>query len=332
MSQPCACTSLSATGGSAATVHTAGVTPTAPLDEAQQHQHSESVPVLAAAVEHGPKPLDETCFPSFAPLIHACQPYAKLSGCRFSIAAFDGIDCNPATHVPVVTDARAQDAGPLLSAKLRAVPIVRSFTEQLRSHEPDLLKDLAKAYDLVIKESVRNGLIASCKAADFFPPPSPPPNVDDEDCCWDEAGSFSAAVTAQRLYNDEVRRLHDAEQLVISKTASFIVEFADEVGVGLPQMPAERIAMLQNFQQDLAEWTDASYQLALGQSENKPPLKALLQDVGEVAGWLSGGAVSKLQDGMVEHKDTILWGGAALVALGAVGLAAKAGARVARRR
>jgi len=204
-----------------------------------------------------PQPLDETFYPSFTPLIRACQAYARLSGCRFSIAAFEGIECDATTRIPVVSSVRAHDSGPLLSAKLRAAPMVNAFAQRLRSQEPTLLEDLTRAFHFVMKETARNSMIATCKAADFFPPSPAPSSVHSQDCHWDEVGLASAPVIAQRLYNDEKHRLLDDEALVRAKTASFVVEFADELGVKLPALPEARTDMLQQFQQDLASWTAA---------------------------------------------------------------------------
>jgi len=213
-----------------------------------------------------PQPLDDTCYPSFAPLIRACQEYAKFSGCRFSIRAFDGIDCESNTRLPVVNDMRSRDEGPLLSAKLHAVSSVHSFADRLKNGDLELVEDLTRAFDLAIQESARNSMIASCKAAEIFPPSPKPSGVADEDCSWDEVGLASAWVIAQRLYNDEAQRLTDLVDgrnltLVRAKTASFVVEFAEEIGVGLPQMPPERMDMLEQFQRDIVAWKPGPDQL-----------------------------------------------------------------------
>jgi len=246
------------------------------------------------------RPLDETLFPSFEKLILACQTYASLSGCRFSISAFDGIDCDATTQVPVVDENRSNDEGPLLSAKLQAVRRVKNFAKRLKSGEPELLQDLTRAFHLVMKETARNSMIAYCKAEDFFPPLPAPLSVDDQDCSWDEVGLASAPVIAQRLYNDEAHRAHDAGALVRAKTASFVVEFADEVGVQLPNLPSERTNMLQQFQQDLSSWATAS-------SEPVPVPNA----------------TPATDDGRIR----LFWGAAAAVALvSIVGIAGQAGA------
>jgi len=268
--------------------------------------------------------LDEAYFPAFGLLIAACQEYAKHSGCRFSIKAFEGIRCDENTRVPVVDDVRALDAGPLLSAKLQAVSAVRRFTDRLRGGEPELVQDLSRAFDLVIKESVRNSMIASCKAADFFPPSPSPAGVGDDECQWDEVGLASAPVIAQRLYNDEVHRLQDLVNgrnpaLMRAKTASFIVEFADEIGVNSPEMPEHRSKMLQQFQQDLVAWTNDPQQPQ--QPSPCPPAEDIsmgdfLQDAGAR---LCGRADKWLSN---RHQREALLGVAGFAVLGTVGIAA----------
>jgi hypothetical protein len=222
--------------------------------------HASSQVCAAEPATEEPLPLDETCFPSFAQLTRDCQEYAKLSGCRFSIKAFEGIGCETGSSIPIVSEARSQDTGPLLAAKLQAAPNVRSFSERLRSGEADLFQDLSRAFAMIIKESARNSMIAACKAADFFPPSPAPLSVEDDDCAWDEEGLASPPVIAQRLYNDEVHRLHNIVNgqnltLVRAKTASFIVEFADEVGVTIPGTSSHSAERAEQFQQDIDEWT-----------------------------------------------------------------------------
>jgi len=165
---------------------------------------TQSQEVQPEKPQQNPPPLDERCFSSFAPLIEACQDYATLSGCRFSIRAFDGIDCEPGARLPIVSDKRAQDAGPLLSAKLQAVSSVRSFAKRIRSGELDLIQDLTRAFDIVTQESARNSMIASCKAADVFPPLEHT-HVDEQDCSWDAVGATSVLVIAQRSASDAYR-------------------------------------------------------------------------------------------------------------------------------
>jgi hypothetical protein len=287
-----------------------------------------------------PHPLDEECFPGFAPLIHACQAYANLSGCRFSIRAFDGIECASLADTPRVNESRSQDAAPLLSAKLQAASVVYRFAGQLKDDEPDLLQDLQRAFDVVIKESVRNSMIAACKAADFFPPPPTTTDVDEEDCSWDEHGLASAPVIAQRLYNDAVQRLHDRTDAmnVRAKTASFVAEFADEVGVQLPEVCQERTDILREFQKDLQAWIAASSQTSQEEPGERAESPAtFLQDAGaaflndaadlqckllcEADKWIGEqvGGLDAPKSLVAQHRDSLLWGTAALAVAGAVG-------------
>merc|ERR1719443_365382 len=101
-------------------------------------QHAQAPPEAVRneqQEQEDPPPLDESCFPGFAPFIAACQEYAKHSGCRFSIKAFEGIELATNTRVPIVNDKRSRDAGPLLLAKLKAMPSICSFMERLRNGE-----------------------------------------------------------------------------------------------------------------------------------------------------------------------------------------------------
>jgi hypothetical protein len=156
----------------------------------------------------------------------------------------------------------------LLAAKLRAAAHVRRFAERLKSGDADLHLDLKRARRIAIAESVRNSMIALCKSANFFPPWPSPQGVDDEDCSWDELGLASAPVIAQRLYNDEMRRQQEladgtagSSALLQAKTASFLVDFADGIGIELPETTSTcRADMLEKFQDDVQKWASKSEQ------------------------------------------------------------------------
>lgn len=270
------------------------------MDEFDKRQLAPVAPVLfdvdeeyfgcasSSGDQQGPLPLDEICFPSFAQLIRACQEYAKLSGCRFSLKAFEGIEYQSGARLPVVSDNRSQDEGHVLSAKLKAIHSVRSFADRLLSGDSRLHEDLARAFDMVTTESARNSMIASCKAADLFPPSPAPASVKEDDCSWDEVCLAPAPVIAQKLYNDEVYRLHNIVNgqnlsLVRAKTASFIAEFADEVGVPLPQMSSQKTVMISQFQQDLQLWTERCPPMAQKQTS----LSNLVNNAGELASQLA---------------------------------------------
>jgi len=201
--------------------------------------------------------------------------------------------------------------------------MVTKFTKALQNGDSDLLRELADAYEFVIKESVRNSMIASCKAAEMFPPLPSPASVGHQDCSWDGAISVSAPVIAQRLYNDEVQRLHDPanRQNILAKTASFVTEFADEMGAELPEMPSKHTDRLQQFQQDLLAWTTEAAQPAPNHFatflENAGELQCkLLMETDKLIA--NRNSFSKLS----EHRDTLLWGTAGLAVAGALSIAA----------
>jgi len=282
----------------------------------------------------GQNPLDETYFPSFAPLVSASQEYAKLSGCRFMIKAFRGIECRPDNCIPIVSEDRAGDAGPLLSAKLHAASQVYKFADLLQNGDAELHDDLHRAFDLVIKESARNSMIASCKAADFFPPPCLDNGVDSEDCSWDAVSSTSVAVIAQRLYNDESRRLQNTVdgrnlELVRAKTASFIVDFAAEVGVVLPQSACNHLDMVQQFEHDLKVCMAKSTQRPQQSSKVEDPLCALLHEAGDLASKMQGKTGQWLMPRQQEHRDALLCT-ATFAMVGLVGVAAQSLVKEAR--
>jgi len=111
-------------------------------------------------------------------------------------------------------------------------------------------------------ESVRNAMVGMFKALDMFPPAPPPAMVDDEDCAYEDVTAPLPAV-AQRLYNDQVRRLSDcgddagfAGRLYRrAMTASFIVDFASAQGIPLPQVSETQQSMLRELSDRVAEET-----------------------------------------------------------------------------
>jgi len=144
--------------------------------------------------------LDETSFQHFAPLLAASQCYAKLSGCRFRSASFDGIphDCNE----PVVGgSARYHDSGPRLAAKVQAAPAVNDFKVRLRAGDLGLIKEMEHAHSIVMRESGRNVMISTFKALDIFPPAELASHVDNGDCNYEDM-SAPLPLIAQRLYSD----------------------------------------------------------------------------------------------------------------------------------
>jgi len=223
-------------------------------------------------VEHT---LDEAAFPHFAPLLAASQRYAKLSGCRFRSASFDGIphdDCDgPHTDGPVVVGpARDHNSGPRLAAKIQAAPAVNDFKVRLRAGDLGLTKEMEHAHSIVMRESVRNVMISTFKALDIFPPAELAIHVDDGDCNYEDV-SAPLPIIAQRLYNDQACRLCNAigEHCGVQRqanTAAFLVDFASESDVKLPPMPEMQEEILRDFAQRTGEFTE----VIADQSHHKP--------------------------------------------------------------
>jgi len=222
--------------------------------------------------------LDETAFQHFAPLLAASQRYAKLGGCRFRSASFDGIthdDCDD----PVVGSARYHDSGARLAAKIQAAPAVNDFKVRLCAGDLGLTREMEHAHSIVMRESIRNVMISTFKALDIFPPAELAPHVDNGGGCNYEDMSATLPLIAHRLYNDQARRECNAigEHSWVQQqanTAAFLVDFASESDVRLPPMPQ----MQQEILRDFAQRTDEFTQAIADQSHHK--LETLLEGMG----------------------------------------------------
>lgn len=198
-------------------------------------------------------------FRNFAPLLEASQDYASRTGFRFRESSFDGLEDVSQTcakvaaaaggvgHISATLDAENWH----LAAKINAVPAMKCFSERLSKSEPELIEELEKAFRIVVAESARSMMIATVKGLGLFPPMPAPEGIDDDDCSYEDV-SAALPVIAQRLFNDDVRRLRDesgsAELLQRrAMTAAFLVDFAYFAGVTLPE-PAETYqSLLQEF-------------------------------------------------------------------------------------
>lgn len=206
--------------------------------------------------------LDEAAFRHFAPLLRASQDYASHSGCRFRAGSFDGLPTvasNDSSIPASVSAARSRDPGPRLAAKLSAAPVVAEFGARLKRGEPELAEEVERAYRIVMVESVRNAMAGMFQALEMYPPSPPPPDVDDEDCAYEDV-SAPLPVVAQRLYNDQVRRVSDTSGGPgrldkRAMTAAYIVDFAEVLGVPLPTIPETQRDMLQELSARIAEET-----------------------------------------------------------------------------
>merc|ERR1712032_904570 len=149
--------------------------------------------------------------------------------------------------LPIISEARARDMGPRLAGKIQATPVVRVYATRLVRGDLALADELDRAFQIIVSESNRNSMISTCKEVGMFPP-LPPPAIDDADCSYEDC-SVSFTMIAQRLYNDEVRRLCDSAcQLKLrAMTAAFIVDFAEQMGAALPQMSEDNLSVPREF-------------------------------------------------------------------------------------
>jgi len=276
--------------------------------------------------------LDEAAFKRFAPLLAASQRYASHSGCRFRSMSFHGIPRRPRNaeeDEPVeVGSTRSRDSGPRLAAKIEAAPLVDEFAARLRAGEPGLVEEMERAYRIVMAESVRNAMIGMFQALEMFPPAPPPRGVEDDDCAFEDV-SAPLPVIAQRLYNDQARRVSDTtggpgrlERRAM--TAAFIVDFTDEAGVKLPPMPETQASMLKEF----AERTNEFAQQKPGSDSKRHRAREAF--LGALGG---GGSVGRRLKQEADQWWAENWQGVAWTVAGAlaVGAAAVATAALSKR-
>lgn len=284
-------------------------------------------------------PLDELAFQHFAPLLAACQDYASFSGCRCRRNSFRGIPGAEAAvrggntadsragssglqQVPqsdggrgAVGAARDGDHGPRLAAKLLAAGAVGDFAIRLRGNEASLTEELNRSFRIVMVESVRNAMLSMFQAMEMFPP-DPAPDVADDDCAYEDVSAPLPQI-AQRLYNDQVRRISDttggpARLEKRAMTACFIVDFADACGVALPPIPQTQQDMLKEFIEKASEAAEGK-----GEDQQRTARQVFLNGLG------AGAAAEVLRDDAQkwwsENWKSVAMGvaGAALLGLGA---------------
>lgn len=188
--------------------------------------------------------LDLESFPVFVPLLEACQDYARLSGCRFPRGALQTFEELSGSEKE------------MLSARRKAAPLVIEFKARLKQQEQELLETVQRAYRLLMNESVRNAIVAMCRELDLWPPKPPPAGILADDCAYEDTSAPLPEI-AQRAYNDEARRgREDVLQPLLKRatTASFIVDFATEVGVEMPAQSQLHLSMLEEFMSRAEEW------------------------------------------------------------------------------
>jgi len=165
-----------------------------------------------AAVEGDTGVLDEQAFRHFKPLLAACQGLAALSGCRFRNDYLNGISMDhtkgqlDTLALPTVNTTKAKDSGCWFTTILQSRSVVKEFIEKLHMKEPGLLEDIDRALRIVMAEGIRNAMRGMLQALGMFPPSPPPHGIEDDDCSYEDTEA-SLPVIAQRLYNDQVRRI-----------------------------------------------------------------------------------------------------------------------------
>lgn len=211
--------------------------------------------------------LDQEVFKTFWPLLDESRDYARLSGCRFRSRSFDGVGGDqPAADILETTAVAARRASSddtddrWADAKARAAPTVYQFARRLRAGEAPLVEELDKAFRIMMAESVRSAMIATCRLLDLWPPPPAQAVVSDDDCAFEDI-SAPLLVIAQRLWNDDRRRLRltpcegDPDPMRRrAMMATYIVEFANAAGAAMPGTPGMYDRMLIEFRVKAAEW------------------------------------------------------------------------------
>mmetsp|Transcript_9995 Transcript_9995/g.19248 ORF Transcript_9995/g.19248 Transcript_9995/m.19248 type:complete len:610 (+) Transcript_9995:64-1893(+) len=212
---------------------------------------------------------DAVTFPRFAPFLAATHDYRDLSGSRFRVASFDGLPrAAGSSHDGGTTNGDAPTSEKLLAtkssearleAKRLAEPAVREYANRLLQGEVELLEEMERASRIVMAECVRNAVLAACRRLDLWPPLPPPAGVEASDCTYEDM-SASMDVIAQRMYNDQTRRLRgeafgSCDSLACrALTASYLVDFAHEVGAPMPPVSQTYSTMLEDLELRVAEW------------------------------------------------------------------------------
>jgi len=218
--------------------------------------------------------MDQETFRNFWPLLDESRDYARMSGCRFRSRSFDGVAGERHTQEVApesesITERTHSDdrENRLVAARARAAPAVYRFAERLRAGEIGLLEEVDKAFRIVMAESVRSAMIATCQTLELWPPSPTPAGITGDDCAFEDV-SAPLPVIAQRLYNDEQRRSHltphksDMDPMKRrGMMASYIVEFALAAGTAIPPVPTTFDMMLSEFREQAMVWEETQKKL-----------------------------------------------------------------------
>jgi len=260
--------------------------------------------------------LDTETFLPFLELLEACQDYAELSGCRFMKRDFR-------KQEPQVPGGAKPSA--IQEAACKAAPKVEEFTKRILAREEALQECVARAHRFVMTESVRAGIVATCREVGMWPPQPKPSEVPDDDCSFQDT-TAPLAVIAQRAFNDDMRRGQDALLQPLSRratTASFLVDFVTEAGLPPPTLSSQHYEMLEEFMSRVDEWmgNNANVQNAAGGRPAPLAREALLR------GLSYGGATAEAARQQVMARWSKNWDTQAgtLLNVAAAGLAIAAG-------
>lgn len=215
--------------------------------------------MTANATITDPPDFDEETFKTFAPLLRQSLDYARLSGFRFIAETFKHSD-SPQDDSSSSSCSFHGNKAELVAALRKAAPVVDAFRKRLLARDDSRLNDeLDRAFRVVMLEGVRNAMISTCRSLEIFPPTPPPYGVDTVDCAYEDT-TAPLPVIAQRLHNDHLRRHATAASAMGLRlkrralTASFLVDFASEAGVTLPDTPEAFQTMLEEFVVRTSEW------------------------------------------------------------------------------
>lgn len=142
----------------------------------------------------------------------------------------------------------------------KAASTVEEFTKRVQAGEKDLHNCVERAYHFVMAESVRAGIIATCREVGLWPPNPTPASVPADDCCFQDTTS-PLPIIAQRAFNDETQRTREEllKPLVRrATTASFLVDFITEAGLPAPTLSEQHHEMLQEFMSRVEEYVRPS--------------------------------------------------------------------------
>lgn len=194
------------------------------------------------------------------------------------------------------------------------------------------MEAVERASRLVMAESVRNGIAATCKELQIWPPPFAPPGVAEGDCAFEDTSAPLLAI-AQRAYNEERRRQQEGALQPLRRraaTASFLADFAAEVGVE-PQLPDAYRSMLDEFMARVEEWVQTGSDAAADKGASL--LKAASRARQALLMGLGLGAVADIARHQVQARWSKNWESPAgtMANVAAVGLALVAGYAAMRR-